>query len=580
MILTRILETCKEVFGQEVLVTRPAYEHFGDYSVNIMQLQARPTEEEIEKYREELAHNPLFEKVERQGAYINLFVHREMLMDIVMQALKDGTHFGKSDWGKGITWAIEHTSPNPNKALHLGHLRNNITGMAISYIWEWAGITVIREDVDNNRGIAIAKLMWGYLQFASDGVATHDRNLTYWYDHQSDWHSPESLSQDPGRFVDNLYVKAAEAYKDDPLIQHEIRQIVIDWEAGDSKTWELWKTVLAYSYAAQEKTLSRLGNKWDTIWHEHEHYERGKQFVEEGLAKGIFVKTDEGTIITNLSEAYGLPDTVIQKSDGTSLYITQDIGLTYLKLNSRHVDHVYWVVGQEQSLALKQLFAVCEQLGIGTRSQLTHIPYGLMTIKGQGRMSSRSGNVVYVDDLLDEAVSQARTAIREPENLIDDIEAVAEAIGIGAIKYSLLRVGREQDIAFDFDDSVTFEGNSGPYIQYAYARIKSILRKTETNEAQQVKLPPHLDPQELLLLRTLTRLEEVVIAAAKSSSPHVICTYAYDLTQAFNAFYEASSILEAPDPTIRAFRLGITQATAHAIQNCLSMLGIATVERM
>lgn len=580
MIFSALVQQAFErVIGQPVSLGTPKHEKFGDFAINVMQLTPRPSQEEIAKFIVKLAKEPLFEKVSLDGAYINVFLSHAELINDVSTVFDKKDLYGSSDWGQDKIWAIEHTSPNPNKAMHLGHLRNNITGMAIANLMEYAGVNVIREDVDNNRGIAIAKLMWGYLHYgASEMVSEENLTLDYWYDHQDEWESPEDRNQDPGKFVGELYVKAANAIKDHADLEAEVRQMVIDWEAEDEKTWDLWEKVLTYSYEGQDKTLKRLGNKWDCVWHEHEHYQKGKAYVEEGLEKGIFVITPEGTVITQLEADYGIPDTVLRKSDGTSLYITQDIALTHLKMQKHSADHLFWVVGPEQTLALQQLFAVCEQLGIGSRSMFTHLVYGFMSIKGKGTMNSRAGNVVYIDDLLDEAVAHALKNIQDPEKLEIPIEEVAEKVGVGAVKYSLLKVGRTQDTAFDFDESLSFEGNSGPYIQYAYARMCSILRKAEPVE--DITLPQTWNDSEINLLRAIARFQEVVLIAAQTYSPHDVCTYLFELTQKFNSFYEHSSILEAETPDARLFRLALTQATAQVVHNGLKLLGIDVVERM
>lgn len=585
---------------------KPAYNHFGDYAVNIMNIEPRPTEADISDIIDTLKSNPLFEDVSRKGAFINVFISRTSLITELKEALEKKDRYGSLEFGSGKTWGIEHTSPNPNKAMHLGHLRNNVTGMAIANLAEFSGFTVIRDGVDNNRGIAIARLMWGYLKYGHiRGEKNH--NLDYWYDHRDEWDLPSEHEHNPGAFVDQLYVKASGAYKTNEKAEREIRQMVVDWEREDPKTWELWKTVLAYSYDAQERTLRRLGNKWDRVWHEHDHYKTGKEYVEEGLKNGIFKKTEENTVITQLEKDYALPDTVLMKSDGTSLYITQDIALTDLKMKEYKPDRLLWVVGPEQSLAMKQMFAVCEQLGIGALHQFAHISYGYMSIKGSGKMSSRLGNVVYIDDLLDSAVQKARDMIRNPDDI--DVDAVAQSVGVGAVKYSLLKVGRQQDIEFDIDQSLSFEGNSGPYIQYTHARIWGILSaagfgkhgfETQHPSADSVNKENHvglleesadflvkpsvdvlscLAPEELRLLRTLQRFPEVVYDAAMTYSPHAICTYLFDLTQAFNAFYEEHRIVDADEPS-RALRLALTQASAHVISNGLRLLGITAPLKM
>ena len=250
-----------------------------------------------------------------------------------------GDEYGKGGWGKGKIYEVEHTSPNPNKAMHIGHLRNNVTGMALANIFEAGGIKVIRDEIDNNRGIAIAKLMWGYLKFAKKDKK-EITDMKYWNDHQDEWETPEDKGLRPDLFVDELYVKGSEDYKVSEEIENLIKKLVVDWENEDKSTWSLWKKVLDYSYQGQNLTLERLGNKWDKIWREHEHYKAGKEMVTSGLKKGVFKKLPDGAIITQL-EKYGIPDTVVVKKDGTSLYITQDLALTKLKKEAFHANRIF-----------------------------------------------------------------------------------------------------------------------------------------------------------------------------------------------------------------------------------------------
>lgn len=576
-----VAEAISKVLGESVTVMTPKFKDFGDYSVNVMQLAEKPSQDQIMTYVTQFSTHPLFSKAEQKGAFINLFMSKEALHDDLVEVLEKVDTYGSSNWGEGQTWEIEHTSPNPNKAMHLGHLRNNVTGMAIARIWEFVGLTVIKEAVDNNRGIAIARLMWGFLKYAAkESVNEKDKTLQYWFDHTDEWHTPESAEKDPGKFIDELYVKASADFKDSEEIQKEVRKMVVDWENSEPMTQDLWKLVMEYSHTAQEKTLERLGNEYDKVWHEHEHYELGKKYVEHGLEKGIFKKTNEGTIITQLEENYNLPDTVVIKSDGTSLYITQDIAMTDLRIKKFKADRMFWVVGPEQALALKQLFAVCEQLGIGRLDQFTHISFGWMSIKGQGSMSSRKGNVIYIDDLLDDAIARAKKLIRNEDLSDEELDKVAEAVGIGAVKYSLLKISRNQKTEFDFETSLSFEGNSGPYIQYSYARMMSLLRKGGHLDIAVVPdKRTELDPSEELLMRTLPRFKEVVLEAAQTYQPHLIASFLFELTQVFNGFYENSPVLDA-SADVKDHRLSLIKATSQVVKNGLRLLGVDVVERM
>ncbi len=551
------------------------------------------------------------EKVEVAGpGFINFYLSKAFLTAKMGEIIANRAAF-PVDNQKTEKRLLEHTSPNPNKAMHLGHLRNNVVGMAIGRLWEKTGHEVAYDAVDNNRGIAIAKLMWGYLKFArrDDRVIT---DINYWLEHQDEWYTPESSGQRPDRFMDQLYVRAAEDFAD-PEIEAQVRQLVVDWEAGDAANRALWQQVLDYVYQGQQMTLARLGNRWDLVWHEHEHYQEGKDIVARGLESGVFRQLEDGAIITNLEEQFGLTDTVVQKSDGTALYITQDLALTQKKMNEVQPDKAYWVIGPEQSLAMKQVFAVCEQLGIANRSQLTHIPYGYMSLKGIGKMSSRKGTVVYIDDLLDSAVERVKQVILDSgtkRSMTDEeIAVAAEIIGVGAVKYSILKVGRMQDTAFDVEESVQLNGNAGPYLQYTYVRARSILEKAaaaigeglETDDNGYIAKPydtllnvlmqSNYSPNqhENDVLRNLYIYYETIEMSSTESAPHYLANYLYETAQLFNAFYNqhtvvgneaeaAGNLQQLSDKT--KFRLAITLAVSCVIKDGLNLLGIETVEKM
>ncbi len=505
--------------------------------------------------------------------FINFWLKKDYLLTELSEILKAGDDYGKTEWAKGKTFEVEHTSPNPNKAMHLGHLRNNVTGMAIANLFEAGGAKVIRDAVDNNRGIAIAKLMWGYLKFAKkDG--DEGKDIEYWFTHQDEWSTPDDLGLRPDRFVDEYYVKGSEDFKNKP-VEEEVRQIVVDWEAEDKKTWALWKIVLDYSYAGQALTLARLGNQWDRVWHEHEHYKEGKVWVEKGIKKGVFKVLPDGAVLTNL-EKFGLTDTIVIKSDGTALYITQDLALTALKRKTYKADKLYWVIGPEQSLDLKQMFAVCEQLGIGKVTDFTHIPYGYMSIKGQGKMSSRAGNVVYIDQLLDMASEEIKKVTKKRDYSKAEEDETAEILGVGSVKYSILKVGRMTNMAFDLESSISFEGDSGPYLNYVYVRTLGVAKKAGKTDLTIGN--KDLNESETSLLRYLCRFPEIVTSAGEDMSPNIICSYLFELAQKFNIFYGQGPIVGSGVAEGR--RLALNKAVGRTIKNGLRLLGIKVVEKM
>jgi arginyl-tRNA synthetase len=617
--------------AQDLVIEYPADKSHGDFASNVAMnlfgklkkemgpdFQFNSPREFAQEIANKLTSQEIKEinKVEVAGpGFINFTLSNAFLlskMGLIIQKHADVL----DKFGKGKKYLIEHTSPNPNKAMHLGHLRNNVTGMAIANLLEAVGYEVTRDCVDNNRGIAIAKLMWGYLKFAhkQDKKVT---DLNYWFEHQDEWQTPEDIGIRPDRFVDNLYVQAAEDFKN-PDVEKIVRQFVVDWENKDVKNWALWEKVLSFSYMGQNMTLARLGNKWDKVWHEHEHYQKGKDLVLDGLKKGVFKKLDDGAVITDLSAKYNLSDTVVIKSDGTALYITQDLALTKLKKEIFNPDQLSWVIGPEQSLALKQMFAVCEQLGIVDYQDCHHIPYGYMSIKGKGKMSSREGNVVYIDDLLDEAYEKVANLVLENNKKLGgggnkSHNQIFEKIGVGAVKYSILKVGRVQDMAFDFDESISFVGNSGPYIQYTFVRCLSVLNKAQNgsenydslntiakqfdtllNNKAYLNFEINADEKDILL--NLSRYSDIVEAAAADFAPHHVATYLYDLTSSFNTFYANHKIVPNAVEKMTAgvktadtllnfnsqttLRLLLVAATAHTIKHGLSLLGIETVEKM
>ena len=556
----------------QIKLEHPEVEEYGDYSTNIAMVMARDLKTSPVELAQKIAEK-MDAKVAGPG-FINVKLQSDYFVSVLDRVITQGQEYGRHAGGLE-TRLIEHTSPNPNKAMHLGHLRNNVTGMAIANIWEFLGKKVIRDCIDNNRGIAIAKLMWGYKKFAEGKT-------------------PEKLGLRPDRFVDELYSKANDEFERSEEVQKEVRQMVVDWEAEDKKTWDLWKKVLEYSYLGQKMTLERLGNRWDKVWHEHEHYREGKRFVEEGLKKGVFRRADNGTVLTDLAD-YNLPDTVVMKSDGTALYITQDLSLTRLKRDTFRPDRLFWVIGPEQSLALKQMFAVCEQLGIGKREDYEHVAYGYMSIKGHGKMSSRKGNVVYIDDLLDLARGKVEKLIADDREVEGEKkEEIAEKVGVGAVKYSILKVGRMQDMAFDMDESISMEGNSGPYLQYTYARARSVLAKSqETNPKKQTNFKfqesnYQFNSEEVAVLRWIYRFPEVVEEAGERLAPNLVCNYLFELAQRFNTFYNKDSILgsakgkvlSAKEKETRDFRLAMTSAVGQVLKNGLGLLGIEALERM
>ncbi len=551
---------------------------YGDYATNVAMViagQQKANPRAIaETIKTKLEENIIaeVESVSVAGpGFINISLSKEFFAKEISSILDTTDAYGKNTNKSGEKWVIEHTSPNPNKAMHLGHLRNNVTGMAIANIAEANGVSVVRDEVDNNRGIAIAKLMWGYLKFARKDSDQTKTDIAYWYDHQDEWQIPADRQMRPDRFVDQLYVQGADDFKN-PEVESIVRNFVVLWEAHDEAIWELWKKVLHYSYEGQNLTLKRLGNKWDFVWREHEHYQKGKDLVEEGLSKGVFKVGEGGAIVTNFLDEK-LPDTVLIKSDGTSLYITQDIALTKLKREKYGAQKLFWVIGPEQSLALQQLFRACEQLGIGKESDFTHIAYGYMSIMKNGqveKMSSRAGNVIYIDDLIDMV---KETVVDKMKNPTDE---AAEKVAIAAVKFAILFTGRLTDTAFDIDRATNLDGDSGPYLQYTVARIHSLLEKAKGEGISALTS----DAETTSVHKMIYRYPEVVSYALENLAPNAIATYLIELAREFNSFYNGNKIVDTEHAELSATRLALAQSVAIVIKNGLLLLGIEAPDSM
>lgn len=571
----------------EFVIESPKDLSFGDLATNIAMSLSRVLKRNPLDIAEEIksdlqtAKLPFVESLSvAKPGFINIKISKDYYKQVLQHIFEAKETYGHNKEKKGKTILIEHTSPNPNKEYHLGHLKNTVTGLSISYLLEANGAKVYRDCIDNNRGIAIARLMWGYLNFAKKDESL-PTDLNYWFENQEKWKTPESENMNPGRFVDKLYTKGSEDFKNNSDVESKVRQMVVDWEAEEPKNHALWKLTQEWVWQGYKQSLSRVGGwKFDKIWHESDIYKQGKNHVERGLREGIFRKLEDGAILTNLKD-FKLPDTIVIKNDGTSLYITQDLELSYLKRTTFNPDELYWVIGPEQSLAMKQMFAVCSQLGFGKYEDFHHIPYGFVLVKNakgeSEKMSSRSGTQYYVNDLIDIAKEKIKVYITT-EFSKEELEEISEKIAVAAIKYSLLKVSRTQDQIFDIDNTISLEGDSGPYILYTYSRSRSVISKGDfKNIYSSINGLDH--DLEQSLLKELYKFPQVVKDATLNYAPNNIALYLFNLAQLFNRFYTELPILKAEQEDKNA-RLALTWATGQVLKNGLSLLGIETVEKM
>jgi len=578
----------KGVLSPEINLERSSNQKFGDYSSNVAMKYAK----DLKMSPEDLAQD-LVSSLETKGilniekidfikpGFINFFFDKELYKNYLLNILNSDSDFGKNQDLINQKWVVEHTSPNPNKAMHLGHLRNNLVGMGIVRILKWNGAEVVSDAVYNNRGIAIAKLMWGFLVYMKKEHSL-PTDVSFWSQNKDQWFNPEEKRMKPDVFVTQCYILGENDFKENPEAEDKIRDLVVKWEAKDKEVWELWEYVLDFAYEGIDKTLDRLGSHWDKIWFEHEHYQEGKDFITKGLEEGIFKKLDDGAVLTNLS-SYNIPDTILLKKDGTSLYITQDTALTSLKKNYYKADKLIWVIGPEQSLAMRQLFAVCEQLGIGKIEDFTHVPYGYVGLKaldgGFKKMSSREGTVVLIDDLIDEVKNKIiQKLIDENKEENKDLDILSEKLALAAIKFSILKSDRSQDLTFDIEQSIDLTGDSGVYALYTYVRIQSILRKVARTKTQKVFVMPEKFGSEETIIRELIFFPEIIKRSKDELSVHYIAQYLLQICSAFNSWYAEEVILDNSEN--QDYKVAVAGAVGVVIKNGLEILGIETVESM
>jgi len=475
---------------------------------------------------------------------------------------------------------VEFSSPNTNKPLHLGHVRNILLGHSVSRILEASGHKVVQVQIVNDRGVHICKSMWAWQQFGG-GI------------------TPDSAGKKGDHLVGDFYVRFDQEYRsqvrelmaqgldeDSAKAQApcmlEVQEMLRQWEAGDTEVRSLWATMNGWVYDGFNQTYSRLGVRFDRNYYESDTYVLGKQDIEEGLARGVFYRRDDGSVWIDLRED-GLDEKLVLRRDGTSVYMTQDIGTAIQRFKDFSIDRLTYVVGNEQDYHFRVLFLILKKLGYAWADQLFHLSYGMVDLPS-GKMKSREGTVVDADDLLDEMESTARALSEE----LGKTEGLGEAekaqlyrvLGHGALKYFILKVDPRKRMVFNPEESIDFNGHTGPFIQYSHARIKSILRKAEVRSTAWSWSDIAVDERSKELIQTLDRFPEAVQQAARNYSPAVVAQFAYDVAKAFNAFYQSNPILNAESDALVAFRVELCRTTASALRRALEMLGIEAPDRM
>jgi arginyl-tRNA synthetase len=489
----------------------------------------------------------------------------------------------KDDFGllpkNGEKVMVEYSSPNTNKPLHLGHVRNNLLGYAVAEILQAAGFEVIKANLVNDRGIHICKSMLAWQKFGEsetpESTGLKGDHLVGKYYVIFDQHYKKEIE-----FLKAEGKTEEEAKKQAPLIL-QAQEMLLKWEAGDEEIITLWKKMNEWVYAGFAKTYKSLGVNFDKYYYESNTYLLGKDIVAEGLEKGVFFKKEDGSVWIDLT-ADGLDEKLVQRADGTSVYITQDLGTAQLKYDDFKMQESIYVVGNEQDYHFKVLFLILEKLGKSWARGLYHLSYGMVDLPS-GKMKSREGTVVDADDLIEE---MKQTAKEKTEALgkVDNFEVVEkeqlfEMIGLGALKYFLLKVEPKKRLLFDPNESIDFQGNTGPFIQYTHARIKSVLAKADYQESD-LSYDKDLKETEVELLQLLSKYPEVLKSSAKEHNPAAIANYSYDLAKAYNKFYQTESILKVDEESVKTFRLKLSKHCASTLKKSMGLLGVEMPERM
>lgn len=567
-------KTRSEFEGQWTLVAFPL--------LKISRKKPEETAQELGDYL--LKNSPIVSGIQVVKGFLNLSISSEAWVEDFNE-IRGNTNYGHTSASADAPLVmVEYSSPNTNKPLHLGHVRNNLLGDSISRILVAAGNKVVKTNIVNDRGIHICKSMLAWLRWGNGAT-------------------PESTGKKGDHLIGDFYVLFDKHYKAEvaelmaegktkeeaeaasPLMA-EARAMLRRWEEGDEEVVSLWRRMNSWVYAGFDETYKRMGVSFDKIYYESQTYLEGKAEVLRGLREGLFVQDPDGSVWADFT-AEGLDRKILLRSDGTSVYITQDIGTAKMRFDEYPIDKMVYVVGNEQDYHFKVLSLLLDRLGYAFGKGLVHFSYGMVELPN-GKMKSREGTVVDADDLMDEMIQSARTIALEQGKAKDmpeaEAEEVARRVGLGALKYFILKVDPRKNMVFNPEESIDFNGNTASFIQYAYARIQSVLRKAEE---QGLSLPSSFDGASLKLavkeqelIAKVAEYADVVREAASGFSPAVIANYIYDLVKEYNQYYHEFSILREEDATIRAFRLALSAVVARTLAQGFGLLGIEMPERM
>ncbi|WP_308225840.1 arginine--tRNA ligase [uncultured Prevotella sp.] len=523
--------------------------------------------------------------------FLNLVIDKKAWLSLLNE-MNQNEKFGEKPVTENSPLVmIEYSSPNTNKPLHLGHVRNNLLGWSLAQIMEANGNKVVKTNIVNDRGIHICKSMLAWLKYGNgetpETSGKKGDHLIGDYYVAFDWHYRAEVAELKAKYIaEGMDEESAEkkAKEESPLIK-EAHEMLVKWEQNDPEVRALWKKMNDWVYAGFDETYKALGVGFDKIYYESNTYLVGKKKVEEGLAKGLFFRKDDNSVWADLTDE-GLDQKLLLRSDGTSVYMTQDIGTAEMRFNDFPIDKMIYVVGNEQNYHFQVLSILLDRLGFKWGKELVHFSYGMVELPN-GKMKSREGTVVDADDLIAAMISDAKQTSEELGKFKDMSEEerneIARIVGLGALKYFILKVDARKNMLFNPEESIDFNGNTGPFIQYTYARIRSILRKAA---AEGITIPTTLSAEmplnekEIELIQKLNEFGAAVKQAGKDYSPSGIANYCYELTKAFNQFYHDYSILGADTENEKVVRLVLAQNVGKTLKNGMALLGIEVPERM
>ena len=599
ILIPKVQEAVKNLYGIEITPAQVQFqktraEFEGDITLVVFpfvkaarKAPAVVAQEVGEKLLEQGTKNQeqgLIEKYNAVQGFLNLSIAQSYWVE-QLQAIARNAEYGQLSRGEGEKplMMVEYSSPNTNKPLHLGHVRNNLLGYSIAKIQEANGWNVVKTNIVNDRGIHICKSMLAWQKFGNG-------------------ETPKNSGKKGDHLIGDYYVRFDVEYKaqikelmaggmdeetakkEAPLIK-EAQAMLVKWEQNDPEVRALWQKMNEWVYAGFDETYQQMGVGFDKIYYESDTYLVGKGEVERGLEKGDFYRREDGSVWADLAQN-GLDEKLLLRADGTSVYMTQDIGTAKLRFEDYPIDKMVYVVGNEQEYHFKVLSILLDRLGFPFGKELVHFSYGMVELPN-GKMKSREGTVVDADDLMAQMIADAKEISKDKVNTLPDIteaeaDEIARMVGLGALKYFILKVDPRKNMLFNPEESIDFNGNTGPFIQYTYARIQSVLRKAGDEvrgERLEVK-GEGLSPKELALIQRLVDYPAAVRQAGDEFSPAVIANYAYALACDFNSFYHDHSILNEADAEKRALRLVLAQTVANVIKSAMSLLGIEVPNRM